>query len=143
LKIAVIGLGYVRAVIAHGGRKISMLGFGFKPGTDDLRESPLIKLAERLLGRGFDLRIYDGTVSLGSVHGANRAYLVQHVPHISRLLVPTIEEVLAHAETVVIGTPAAEFRDVPRRLGLRQTLVDLVRVSECRSVAGVYEGVCW
>ena len=133
----------VRAVIDKGSRKVGILGFSFKAGTDDLRESPMVELTERLIGKGYDLRIYDSNVSLASLHGANRNYILNHIPHISRLMVPSIDDVLAHADTIVIGNAAPEFREVPRRLAEGQTLVDFVRVSSSRSVAGVYEGICW
>lgn len=133
----------VRAVIETGGRKIGILGFSFKAGTDDVRESPVVELTERLIGKGYDLRVYDGNVRLASIHGANRDYILNHIPHISRLMVSSIDEVLDHADTIVIGNAAPEFRDVPKRLSDRQTVIDFVRVTESRSVSGVYEGICW
>jgi len=133
----------VRAVIEQGKRKVGVLGFSFKAGTDDLRESPVVELTERLLGKGFDLRIYDNNVSIARIHGANRDYILNRIPHISRLMVPSIGEVMSHAETIVIGNAAPEFRDVPKRLGEHQSVIDLVRISDSRSVAGVYEGICW
>jgi GDP-mannose 6-dehydrogenase len=133
----------VRAVIEQGKKKVGVLGFSFKAGTDDLRESPVVELTERLLGKGFDLRIYDGNVNLARLHGANRDFILNRVPHISRLMVASIDEVLLHAQTIVIGNSAPEFRDVPGRLGEHQSVIDLVRISDSRSVAGVYEGICW
>ena len=133
----------VQAVIDAGHRKVGVLGFSFKAGTDDLRESPVVELTERLLGKGYDLRVYDGNVSLARLHGANRDYILHRIPHISRLMVPSIGEVMSHAETIVIGNAAPEFRDVPKRLGEHQSVIDLVRISDSRSVAGVYEGICW
>jgi len=133
----------VQTVIDHGSRKVGILGFSFKAGSDDLRNSPVVELTERLLGKGFELRVYDSNVRLASIHGANRDYILHRIPHISGLMVSSIDEVLEHADTIVIGNAAPEFRDIPRRLGLRQTLIDLVRVSESRSASGVYEGICW
>jgi GDP-mannose 6-dehydrogenase len=133
----------LRAVIDAGSREVGVLGFSFKAGTDDLRESPVVELAERLIGKGYDLRFYDRNVSLARLHGANRDYILKRIPHISRLMVESVDEVLAHAGTLVIGNSAPEFREVPRRLRGTQSIVDLVRVSEARSVAGVYEGICW
>jgi len=133
----------MRAVIEKGSKKVGILGFSFKAGTDDLRESPVVELTERLIGKGYDLRIYDRNVSLARIHGANRDYILNHIPHISRLMVSSIDEVLEHASTIVIGNAAAEFRDVPRRLGDGQTIIDFVRVTDSRSVTGVYEGICW
>ena len=130
-------------IVDTGRKRIGLLGFSFKAGTDDLRESPMVELAERLIGKGYELRIYDRNVSLAAVHGANRDYILNKIPHISRLMVPTIEEVLAHSQTIVIGNAAPEFAEVPGRIGEHQTVIDFVRVSDSRSVAGVYEGICW
>ncbi|HEY8068176.1 MAG TPA: nucleotide sugar dehydrogenase [Burkholderiales bacterium] len=133
----------VRAVIEQEGRKVGILGFSFKAGTDDLRESPVVELTERLIGKGYDLRVYDHNVRLASIHGANRDYILNRIPHISRLMVNSVDEVLDHADTIVIGNSAPEFCDVPKRLTGRQTVIDLVRVTGSLSVSGVYEGICW
>jgi GDP-mannose 6-dehydrogenase len=133
----------VQAVIEKGNKKVGILGFSFKAGTDDLRESPMVELAERLIGKGFDLRVYDKNVSLAAVHGANRDYILNKIPHISRLMVPAIEDVLSHSQTIVIGNGAPEFADVPRRIGDGQTIIDFVRVCDSRTILGVYEGICW
>ena len=133
----------VRAVVERGSKKVGVLGFSFKAGTDDLRESPVVELTERLLGKGFDLRIYDSNVNIARIHGANRDYILNRVPHISRLMVSSVGEVMSHADTIVIGNASPEFIDVPERLRDSQSIVDLVRINGSRSVAGVYEGLCW
>jgi GDP-mannose 6-dehydrogenase len=133
----------VRTVIEKGSKKVGILGFSFKAGTDDLRESPVVELTERLIGKGYDLRVYDANVKLAAIHGANRDYILNHIPHISRLMTRTIDEVLDHADTIVIGNAAPEFHDIPRRLKDDQTVVDFVRITDSRSVSGVYEGICW
>ncbi|HLY52263.1 MAG TPA: UDP-glucose/GDP-mannose dehydrogenase family protein [Steroidobacteraceae bacterium] len=133
----------VETVIEHGSRKVGILGLSFKAGSDDLRNSPMVELAERLLGKGFELRIYDDNVKLASIHGTNRDYILNRIPHISALLASSIDEVLEHAGTIVIGNAAPEFRAVLPRIGYRQTVIDLVRIGECHSVSGVYEGVSW
>jgi GDP-mannose 6-dehydrogenase len=133
----------IQAVVEKGRRKVGILGFSFKAGTDDLRESPMVELCERLIGKGYDLRVYDRNVSLAALHGANRDYILNRIPHISRLMVPTIDEVLGHAETVVIGNASPEFAGVPARIGEGQTVIDFVRVCDSRTVLGVYEGLCW
>jgi GDP-mannose 6-dehydrogenase len=137
-----IGRG-VQAVIEKGNKEVGILGFSFKAGTDDLRESPMVELVERLLGKGYDLKIYDRNVSLAAIHGANRDFILNRIPHISRLMVETIDEVLAHGKTLVIGNGAPEFADVPRRVADGQTIIDFVRVCDSRTVLGVYEGLCW
>jgi GDP-mannose 6-dehydrogenase len=133
----------VQAVVEKGNRRIGILGFSFKAGTDDLRESPMVELTERLIGKGYDLRVYDTNVRMASIHGANRDYILNHIPHISKLMVPNLEDVLNHAGTIVIGNGSPEFRDVPRLLAPGQSIVDLVRISETRSVEGIYDGICW
>jgi GDP-mannose 6-dehydrogenase len=133
----------VRAVVEKGRKKVGILGFSFKAGTDDLRESPMVELTERLIGKGYDLKIYDKNVRIASVHGANRDYILHHIPHISRLMVSDIGEVLEHADTLVIGNAEPEFSEVANRLRDGQQIIDLVRISNSRRVAGVYEGVCW
>ena len=133
----------VQAVVEKGNKKVGILGFSFKAGTDDLRESPMVELTERLIGKGFDLRVYDRNVSLACLHGANRDYILNKIPHISRLMVPTIDDVLAHAETIVIGNGAPEFSEVPKRIGEGQTIIDFVRVCDSRTILGTYEGICW
>jgi GDP-mannose 6-dehydrogenase len=133
----------VQAVIEKGNKRVGILGFSFKAGTDDLRESPMVELVERLLGKGYDLRIYDRNVSLAALHGANKDYILNRIPHISRLMVESIDDVLSHASTIVIGNAAPEFAEVPRRVGDGQTIIDFVRVCNSRTVLGVYEGICW
>src|SRR5258707_4490777 len=127
----------VQAVMEKGNKKVGILGFSFKAGTDDLRESPMVELTERLIGKGFDLRIYDKNVSLARIHGANRDYILNHIPHISRLMAPSVDDVLDHASTIVIGNAAPEFRDVPKWLTDEQTVIDFVRVTDSRSIAGI------
>jgi GDP-mannose 6-dehydrogenase len=133
----------IQAVIDKGSKKIGILGFSFKAGTDDLRESPIVELAERLIGKGYDLRVYDSNVRMASIHGANKEYILNQIPHISKLMVGSIQEVLDHAGTIVIGNGSPEFREVPKLLAAGQSIVDLVRISEARSVEGVYDGICW
>jgi GDP-mannose 6-dehydrogenase len=130
-------------VAEKGHRKVGILGFSFKAGTDDLRESPIVEMAERLIGKGYELRFYDRNVSLACLHGANRDYILNRIPHISRLMVPTVQDVLDHAQTIVIGNAAPEFAEVPKRVGEGQTIIDFVRVCNSRTIVGVYEGICW
>jgi GDP-mannose 6-dehydrogenase len=133
----------IQAVIDKGSKKIGILGFSFKAGTDDLRESPIVELAERLIGKGYDLRVYDANVKIASIHGANKEYILNQIPHISKLMVNDIQDVLDHADTIVIGNGSAEFREVRKLLGPGQQIVDLVRISDDKSVEGVYDGICW
>jgi GDP-mannose 6-dehydrogenase len=130
-------------IMRKGQRKIGVLGFSFKAGTDDLRESPVIEVIERLLGKGYDLRIYDKNVNLASLVGANRDFILNRIPHISRLMVDRVDAVLDHAETIVIGNKDPDFQDVVHRLREGQSIVDFVRIADRASANGNYEGICW
>jgi GDP-mannose 6-dehydrogenase len=133
----------VRLITEKGHVRVGILGFSFKAGTDDLRESPLIEVIERLIGKGYDLRIYDKNVNIASLVGANRDFILNRIPHISKLMVGDINAVLDHAQTVVIGNKDPDFKAVPDRLHEGQFLVDFVRVIEGRSKNGKYDGICW
>jgi len=132
----------LRMILDKGSKRIGILGFSFKAGTDDLRESPMVEVIERLLGKGHELRIYDRNVKLAGLVGANREYILHRIPHISRLMVESIDDVLGFAETIVIGNGDKEFRAVPGRLRDGQSVIDLVRVTDCVS-NNKYDGICW
>jgi GDP-mannose 6-dehydrogenase len=133
----------VQLITEKGHRRIGVLGFSFKAGTDDLRESPMIEVIERLIGKGYDLRIYDKNVNLASLVGANRDFILNHIPHISRLMVNRVDAVLDHAQTIVIGNKDPDFQSVLDRLREGQQLVDFVRITSHRSENGKYDGICW
>jgi len=133
----------VQLITEKGHTRVGILGFSFKAGTDDLRESPLIEVIERLIGKGYDLRIYDKNVNIASLVGANRDFILNHIPHISKLMVSDIGAVLNHAQTVVIGNKDPDFKIVPERLREGQFLVDFVRVIEGSNKNGNYDGICW
>jgi len=129
-------------IVKSGKKRIGVLGFSFKAGTDDLRESPIVSLIETLLGKGYQLTIYDRDVSLARLFGANKEYIEREIPHVSQLMSETIDDVLNSADVIVIGNNDPAFKSVVDRLRDDQMLIDLVRISE-RSSAGSYEGFCW
>lgn len=133
----------VDMILSKGRRKVGVLGFSFKANTDDLRESPLVEVIERLLGKGMDLKLYDRNVSLARLTGGNRDYIMKAIPHISNLMVDSVEEVIDHAEVLVIGNGDPAFRQVPDRMKDGQVLVDFVRVMDAKSEPGRYDGVAW
>ena len=120
----------VKLVIESGNSRVGVLGFSFKAGTDDLRESPVIEVIERLIGKGYDLRIYDRNVNIAALVGANRDFILNRIPHISRLMAPSVDAVLAHAKTIVIGNYDPEFSPIQTKLQEDQCLVDLVRITK-------------
>ncbi len=133
----------LRMILEKKNKKIGILGFSFKAGTDDLRESPMVEVIERLLGKGYDIRIYDRNVSIASLIGANRDYILNHIPHISRLMAQSMDEVLAHAETLVIGNRSEEFHEAISSLRRNQTVIDFVRIIQMPERQDIYEGICW
>jgi len=133
----------IQMITQGGKRRVSILGFSFKAGTDDLRESPIVDVIEHLIGKGYDIKLYDRNVNLATLTGANRDFILNTIPHISRLMVGDIGAALAHAELVVIGNAAPEFKDIAGRLRPDQTVIDLVRIRELEQVHGNYEGICW
>jgi GDP-mannose 6-dehydrogenase len=127
-----------------GNRQIGLLGLSFKAGTDDLRESPLVELVETLYGRGYQIRVYDRHVLLSRLVGANKAYIEQELPHISQLLCEDMQQVIDHAETIIIGNSAPEFRAVLAHLPAEKTVIDLVRIIRDLDAAPEgYQGIGW
>jgi GDP-mannose 6-dehydrogenase len=134
----------LQIVRGTGSRRVGVLGFSFKAGTDDLRESPIVELIERLLGKGYDVRVYDRSVSLASLHGANRAYIEREIPHIASLMVDSLEQVVASSDVVIVGNGDEEFRRVFEEARPGQTILDLVRIGDPEhSTAATYRGICW
>lgn len=133
-----------RAVVQHGRQPIALFGLAFKPGTDDLRESPFVALAERLIGRGWDVRIFDRNVNVATLVGSNRRYIDQEIPHLERLLAPSPADALNGCRLAVIGH--IERQDRPSLLAAldQHSIIDLAGLPELRERAGIrYQGVCW
>ena len=130
-------------IMATGKRRVGVLGFSFKAGTDDLRESPIVEVIETLVGKGYNLSIYDKNVSLAKTMGSNRDYILNHIPHVSRLMVESMEDIVANCEVIVVGNSSEEFSDILQRTRSDQIIIDLVRVSPAKSELGRYEGICW
>ena len=130
-------------VARDGRRRVALFGLAFKPGTDDMRDSPLVLLAERLLGKGFELRIFDRFVKMSRLLGKNKDFIDREIPHLDRLLCEAPEAALADAEVVVVGHADADARAaITRRGGLR--IVDLSGYADLMNAPeGQYEGICW
>jgi GDP-mannose 6-dehydrogenase len=131
-------------IVETGRKKIGLLGFSFKAGTDDLRESPLVILAEALLGKGLDIAIYDKNVSLARLVGANKQYIEEQIPHLSRHLRQSVQEVIDTSEVIVVGNGSAEFSEAVTRCRPDQIVIDLVRIPlDFSQVQAQYTGICW
>lgn len=127
-----------------GRKRVGMLGFSFKAGTDDLRESPMVELIERLIGKGYQVRVYDKNVSLANLQGANREYIGREIPHIASLMADSTDEVLDSSEVIIVGNKSPEFETVLAQLRDGQTVIDLVRITEREVSSDMnYQGICW
>lgn len=134
----------MQKLLATGKRKIGFVGLSFKTGTDDLRESPLVTLAEQLIGKGMQLSIYDSEVQLAKLLGSNRNYIEKHLPHIGQMLQPELEDVIDGAEVLVVGlTGKAVFDMLAQRSRPDQTLLDLVNLPNRAAIRAKVEGLCW
>jgi GDP-mannose 6-dehydrogenase len=123
-------------------RKLSLLGISFKEATDDLRDSPLVRLAELLIGRGYDLRIYDPNVRYAALYGSNKAFIDRELPHLKSLLVDA-DAALDHADLLVFGHNSAAYRDLLPRLRPEHRVLDLADVASQAGLNGQYEGLYW
>jgi GDP-mannose 6-dehydrogenase len=133
-----------RMIRRTGKKKIAMLGLSFKPGTDDLRESPIAELTEMLIGKGYQVSIYDREVSLVRLHGSNKLYIEQTIPHISGLMKPTVDAALEGAELVIVAKRSPEFEEAIARLDGEPAVIDLASMrADFRGRRGGYEGICW
>ncbi len=128
-------------VLRTGCKKVGVLGLSFKPNTDDLRESPLVTLVERLLGKGLKLSIYDREVELARLFGANKEFIENEIPHISSLMRKELQEVIDNSEVIIIGKKDEEFRAIAEASG--RVIIDLVRLIEREEKQENYQGICW
>jgi GDP-mannose 6-dehydrogenase len=131
-----------KIITSLGMKKIGFLGLAFKSGTDDLRESPLVILAERLLGKGHELLIFDRNVNLGRIFGANKSYIEREIPHIEKLFASSVDDVVYNSEVIVIGNYDEEYAEIVRKLR-NQHVVDFARIVENPSTISNYHGICW
>jgi GDP-mannose 6-dehydrogenase len=116
------------AILSLGKRKVALLGLSFKPGTDDLRESPLVHLVKKLISEGCDVQIWDRNVALGQLIGSNRDFIESYIPHIGTLLRDNLRRVLAHGDVIVLGTDEVSRAELEKHLYEDQILIDLAHL---------------
>ncbi len=134
----------IERVLQYPRSRVALFGLAFKPGTDDMRESPFVTLAERLLGKGYDIRIYDRYVQTARLVGSNRAFIEKEIPHLDRLLVETVEAALADAPLVILGHLGANDRKTLLAGLTNQAVLDLAGIAEVQAHGGItYQGLCW
>jgi GDP-mannose 6-dehydrogenase len=131
-------------IARHGRQRVALFGLAFKPGTDDLRESPFVLLAERLIGRGYELSIFDRSVNVAMLLGANRSYIEREIPHIERLMAASPEAALREARVVVVGHIGRDDRPALVRALRDQVVLDLAGIPELEAHSTIaYQGLCW
>jgi GDP-mannose 6-dehydrogenase len=135
----------VDMILAAGRHNVGIFGLSFKPGTDDLRDSPMLELAERLIGKGFDVRIYDPTVVLSRLTGANKSYISQQLPHIGDLLTDDVNAVLDHGDILIAGSREPAVVEAIDHAGPDQLIIDLVRLPDAGALRSEpnYQGIGW
>jgi len=133
----------IRMVMNKGKKRVGLFGLGFKEGTDDLRESPMVRLVEQLIGKGYKVLIYDRNVSIAKLSGANKKFIEKEIPHISELMCSSMEEVVNSSDILVMGTKEEEFERIPEMMGPDKEIIDLVRVDNLSTEGVKYEGICW
>jgi GDP-mannose 6-dehydrogenase len=134
----------INKVLASGKRRVGMIGLSFKTGTDDLRESPLVLIAEQFIGKGLSLLVYDPEVHLSRLLGANRRFIEQHVPHIGSLLHADLEAVIAESDVLIVGLSDPKALEVLRTtVRADQLVLDLVGIPGRDKLPAKVEGLCW
>lgn len=135
-------LNALNAILSKGERKIGIMGISFKAGTDDLRNSPIVDIVERLIGKGYNVMIYDKNVRLSDLTGTNKDYIETKIPHLKHLITDNMNEVITNSEIIVIANREKEFEDILTRFP-NKIILDLVRMWDEVSYQGHYEGIAW
>ena len=131
-------------LVEYKGRKLGFCGLSFKHGTDDLRESPLVKVIETMLGKGFQIKIYDKNVSMAKLMGSNKDFIENEIPHIASLLCHSNKELINDSEIIIIGNNEDEFKKDLQFVNKNQVVIDLVRIVDTNTeIKGDYYGICW
>lgn len=136
-------LNVIKTISNFGKKKLGVAGFSFKAGSDDLRESPLVEVIETLLGKGFDLKLYDKNLSFAKLFGANKKYINTHIPHVSSLMVNSLDELMSDRELIIIGNKDEEFKRLLTETRDDQIVFDLVRIGEPFNARSNYQGISW
>lgn len=125
-------------------KKIGVLGLSFKAGTDDLRESPIVELIEKLIGKGFKVKIFDQEVSMAKIFGSNKKYIESVIPHVSSLMNDSINDIISDSEVILIGKKELEYKKYLENLSAPIHIIDLVKLFNKSEQSGSsYEGICW
>jgi GDP-mannose 6-dehydrogenase len=133
----------VELIQQTGKRKLGFLGLSFKAGTDDLRNSPAVALIETLLGKGYEIAIYDKNVHLSKLTGTNKEYIDTHIPHLSRLMKPTIRELFENSELIIVNNREQEYTETLMNMETDHPVIDMVRMPDQVRTKKNYKGINW
>lgn len=138
-------IGYKMVIKEGRDKSIGLLGLSFKPGTDDLRNSPFVFLTKKLINNGCNVQIYDKMVSLSRLHGVNRDFLNREIPRIGEMMVDRIDEIVESCDVIIVSHNTREFRDVLKRLRPNQKIIDLAHLTlePKQKLSPDYQGICW
>ncbi len=132
----------VQIIMNQGQRKVGILGLSFKAGTDDLRCSPIVDVVESLLGKGFEIRIYDKNVKVSELTGTNKDFIMAKIPHLQHFVTDNLDEVCQNSDVLVVTNKEKDFVDVMKKYP-GKIIVDLVRQWKEVDYNGKYEGISW
>lgn len=132
----------VQLIMNQGHRKVGILGLSFKAGTDDLRCSPIVDVVESLLGKGFEIRIYDKNVKVSELTGTNKDFILAKIPHLQHFVTSDLDEVCSNSDVLVVTNKEQEFAEVLSNYPAK-TVIDLVRQWKEVDYEGKYEGISW
>jgi GDP-mannose 6-dehydrogenase len=132
-----------KKILESGTQNVGFIGLAFKAGTDDLRDSPILDVIERLLGKGFNLRIFDPHVHVSQLTGANREYILKRIPFISRFITDNLAETVQGSDLLVIVNKDAGVEPSLARLAAGKTIYDLAGMRSANFATGRYSGISW
>jgi GDP-mannose 6-dehydrogenase len=127
-------------ILQKGKLKVGIMGISFKAGTDDLRYSPIVDVIEKLIGKGYEVKVFDQNVNFSRLIGRNRSFIETYLPHLNRILINNMQEVADWSELIVLTTNDKIFKEL--KINKSQVIIDLVRIPEFLNVPG-YEGISW
>lgn len=132
----------IKMILDKNIRKVGILGLSFKAGTDDLRNSPIVEVVERLLGKGFMVKIYDKNVKISELTGTNKDFIHAKIPHLQEFITDDLASVMEACDLVVVTNPEEEFKGILKDYP-NKTIIDLVRLWKTVDYEGTYEGISW
>ena len=127
-------------ILRKGKMKVGVMGISFKAGTDDLRYSPIVDVIEKLIGKGYEVKVFDKNVHISRLIGKNKSFIKEFLPHLDNLLIDDMQEVADWADLIILNNSDKMYRELT--ISDSKAIVDLVRFPEFKAKPG-YEGILW